>query len=79
MPGSWGGFVAGLGLPLLYIGYLNRGGPGFICTYGVDSSECGERIDPRPWLASGAVLLLGGFALELWAGRRANRRDPAEP
>jgi hypothetical protein len=55
------GLISGLGVPLLYVGYLNRGGPGDVCTTGRDGSQsCIEEWNPWPWLAVGALLVLIG-------------------
>jgi hypothetical protein len=57
------GLVSGLSLPLFYVAYLNRDGPGTICTRSVSSVSCTDEWSPWPWFAVGAVLLLGGVLL----------------
>jgi hypothetical protein len=57
------GLVSGLSLPLFYVAYLNRDGPGTICTTSITSSSCKDEWSPWPWFAVGAVLLLGGVLL----------------
>jgi hypothetical protein len=64
------GIVAGLGLPLLYVGYLNRGGPGTVCTALPGGTECTQETSPWPWVGIGLFLMLAGVALSLAAARR---------
>lgn len=43
------GLISGAGLPLLYVGYLNRNGPGRVCTTiarGAKSATCGAPLGP---------------------------------
>jgi hypothetical protein len=55
------GLISGLGCPLLYVGYLNRRGPGDVCTTARDGSQsCTEEWSPWPWVAAGALLVLLG-------------------
>ncbi|MDN5794868.1 MAG: hypothetical protein L0H79_03850 [Intrasporangium sp.] len=66
---AWGrrglaGLVSGAGLPLLYVAFLNRGGPGMVCTTGPDSMSCVDAWSPWPWLAVGAALIAAGIVLE---------------
>jgi hypothetical protein len=56
------GLVAGLGLPLLYVSYLNRSGPGIICTTSATIHDCAQEWSPWPWLVSGLLLVAGGLA-----------------
>lgn len=58
------GVISGLGLPFLYIAYLNRGGPGMVC--GATSNggqECTQEWSPWPWLIIGVVLVALGVTL----------------
>ncbi|MFR0355063.1 hypothetical protein [Streptomyces sediminimaris] len=64
------GLVSGLGVPLLYVAYLNRGGPGNVCTTTTAGQSCVDEYSPWGWLAAGAVLLLAGMALGLVVRRR---------
>jgi hypothetical protein len=55
------GLISGLGTPLLYVGYLNRSGPGDVCTTARDGSRsCTEQWSPWPWVAVGVLLVLVG-------------------
>lgn len=64
---------AGLGLPLLYIAWLNRAGPGTICTTTATGGSCEEQWNPWPWLAAAVVLVLFSVAMDLLV-RHATRR-----
>src|SRR2546430_2296091 len=67
------GLVSGLALPLLYVAYLNRNGPGNVCTTGREGSQsCIDEWSPWPWLAAGILLLLAGAGAFV-AARRAAR------
>lgn len=55
------GVVAGLGLPLLYVAYLNRGGPGTVCTSTATETSCVDAMSPWPWTIVGVCLLLAGI------------------
>jgi len=61
------GLISGLGIPLLYVAYLNRAGPGTICTTITGGQECTAEWSPWPWLAAGMILIvLGAAALIAW-------------
>ena len=67
------GLVTGLSLPVFYVAYLNRLGPGTVCrTIGTAGQSCADEWSPWPWLIVGVVLLVGGCA---WfaASDRADR------
>jgi hypothetical protein len=68
------GAVSGAGVPFLVVAYLQRKGPGTVCWRTATASGCDEYLDPRPWLAIGIVLVLGGIAAFLHA--RARRGAP---
>lgn len=55
------GIVSGLGLPLLYVAYLNRAGPGYFCTSTGRGSTCGQHPSPWPWLIIRPVLVIVGL------------------
>ena len=64
------GVVTGLGLPLLYVGYLNRAGPGTVCTGTAANGSCTQQMSPWPWIAVGLFLVAAGMALYLARIRR---------
>jgi hypothetical protein len=55
------GALAGGGLVLLFIAYLQRDGPGTTCWRTNVASGCSEHLNPIPWLVLGFACLLGGF------------------
>jgi hypothetical protein len=68
------GLISGLGVPLLYVAYLNRAGPGTICTTVTGGQECNDEWSPWPWLAVGVILLILGVAAFVGRQRRARLR-----
>jgi hypothetical protein len=60
---AYPGVIAGLGLPLLYVAWLNRRGPGNICTTFGNGESCVEQFNPWPWFLLGAALLAAGILL----------------
>jgi hypothetical protein len=61
--GSALGLVSGAGLVPLYIAYLNRSGPGDVCTQSRTEQHCQQMWSPWPWLAVGVFLALLGIIL----------------
>ena len=63
MHAAWG-CVTGVGVMLLYVAYVQRHGPGEYChaigTAKYPGTECGDYLDPRPWLVAGIALALTG-------------------
>lgn len=64
------GSVAGLALPLFYLAYLNRGGPGTVCRATVAGQTCTDEYTPVPFLAVGVVLFAAGFLVFRMLDRR---------
>jgi hypothetical protein len=55
------GLLSGLGLPPLYVAFLNRDGPGSICTaFGTGGQRCTDETSPWPWFGLGVALLVAG-------------------
>ena len=74
------GLISGLSLPLFYVAYLNRDGPGDICRSFADGgSACTEEWSPWPWLFVGALFLLGGIAVFVQVNRKRVRPNDAPP
>jgi len=72
------GLVSGFGLPLLYVAFLNRSGPGVICRTTSTSTSCSDQWSPWPWLLIGSALVVVGLAwFIVTSGRRARRRTVA--
>ncbi|MFZ0322866.1 MAG: hypothetical protein WAN48_01915 [Actinomycetes bacterium] len=57
---GWPGLISGLGVPLLWVAYLNRSGPGTVCTTTPTSASCVDEWSPWPWLVVGLLLISGG-------------------
>lgn len=57
------GLAFGVSAPLLYVAWLNRGGPGEVCHVEERFIECAEQWNPWPWLVAGLVLAAGGVAV----------------
>lgn len=70
------GVVSGLGLPVLYVAYLNRGGPGTVCTSTPTSQTCSETSNPWLWL--GTALVLVAIGVLVWIRRHARASSVAE-
>jgi hypothetical protein len=69
---TWG-VVSGLGVPVLYLAFLNRRGPGTICEVTSQSTHCADEWSPWPFVLVGTMLAVGG--LTAYVGLR--QRPPA--
>jgi hypothetical protein len=69
------GLISGLSLPLFYVAYLNRSGPGTVCTSTATSQSCVDEWSPWPWLVIGIALLVGGW---VWFAVAERPRGVAE-
>ena len=65
------GLVSGLGLPLLYVAFLNRAGQGMVCTTTATSQSCTDEWSPWPWLLIGVALVVVGC---VWFAVRSRRQ-----
>jgi len=68
------GFLVGLSTAPLYIAWLNREGPGLVCTTTADSSSCSDQWSPWPFVAVGVLFAGAGLVLLLMT-----RRGPDQP
>jgi hypothetical protein len=68
------GLLSGLGIPLLYVSYLNRKGPGTVCSYESGGQSCSGESDPWIWFGIGMSMLIAGALLFML--RRSHRRMP---
>lgn len=55
--------LVGAAAPLLWVGWLHRGGPGQRCWQGGRTSGCTELLDPWPFVLAGLVLAAAGLVL----------------
>ncbi len=71
------GLFGGLGLPLFYVAYLNRGGPGMVCAsthnaYGSGQS-CTQEWSPWPWFGAGLAFIAVAMVV-LFISLRTDKR-----
>ncbi len=65
------GLISGLALPLLYVAYLNRDGPGDICTTSSGGGQtCTQELSPWPWLLLGVALVVLGAVVFIRSARK---------
>ena len=65
------GLVSGLGVPLLFVAWLNRQGPGTICTTSRNGGQsCVDESNPWLWLAIGVALVILGAFVFIASGRQ---------
>lgn len=57
------GAVAGAAVPLAYVGWLNRAGPGEVCSTTAGVQTCTDEWSPWPWFAAAALCLLASVVL----------------
>ncbi|MDX3453652.1 hypothetical protein PV396_17115 [Streptomyces sp. ME02-8801-2C] len=69
------GALSGLALPLFYLAYLNRGGPGTVCRSSSGGQTCTDEYTPVPFLVGGVLLFVAGFVIFLVI-ERATRKEP---
>lgn len=72
------GGVSGVALPLFYLAYLNRGGPGEVCHAVAGGQSCTDEYTPVPFLVAGALVLVAGCVIHVMAGRRARAGHVSE-
>ena len=58
-----GGCLTGAALPLLYVAWLNRDGPGDVCTSTPTSRTCAEEMSPWPLVVAAVVLVVVGIVV----------------
>lgn len=67
------GLLAGAGTLLFYVAYLNRGGPGTVCTTSAGSTQCMDEFSSWPWLSAGLLLVAAGICVFALLQRRTSR------
>jgi hypothetical protein len=65
--------LTGAGIIPVCVSYLNRGGPGNVCTTSATGGSCTQEMSPWPWLAGGLLLVAGGVTLGLVLQRTSTR------
>jgi hypothetical protein len=68
------GLISGAAMPLAFIAWTNRKGPGNICHSIRGGIHCDQQWNPIPFWAVAAVLLVAGVALFVVHLRRIARR-----
>jgi hypothetical protein len=69
---AWPGLIVGAALPVLYVAFLNRSGPGTVCTVDAAGGQaCVDRSNPWLWLLAAVVLIAAGSATQIILRRRA--------
>jgi hypothetical protein len=68
---SWPGLLIGVGLPLLSIGWLNRGGRPGVCS----TADCTEQYTAWPFLVAGVLLIAAGIIIARSLRERMIRRQ----
>lgn len=63
------GAFTGAGLPLLWVAYVQRQGPGTTCWRTASGLGCDQHLDPLPWLVAGLCLVLIGVVGYKWRSR----------
>ncbi|MDX3804761.1 hypothetical protein [Streptomyces sp. AK04-3B] len=67
------GSLTGLAVPLFYIAYLNRSGPGTVCHATATVQTCTDQYSPIPFLVCGGILFCAGFLIFILLDRRGRR------
>ncbi|WP_019136157.1 hypothetical protein [Cellulomonas massiliensis] len=62
--------LVGAGALPLYVAWLNRTGPGRVCSTTATTESCFDATSPWPWVAVGLVLVVGGALLAVRTGWR---------
>jgi hypothetical protein len=63
------GMLTGAGAISLWVAWVQRKGPGTVYWHTATASGSDQYLDPRPWLAAGLLLVIGGVAAHLWRNR----------
>ncbi len=77
-PPSVPGALLGLSTAPFYIAWLNRGGPGTVCTSTADVMACTDQWSPWPFVAVGVLVAGAAVALLVTARRRGGAPPSTE-
>jgi hypothetical protein len=58
---AMGGLLSGAAVPILFVAWLNRDGPGEVCTRTATSETCGDEWSPWPFVVVAVVLAVAGI------------------
>ena len=62
---AMGGLLTGAAVPVVYVAWLNRDGPGEVCTHTATSTSCDNEWSPWPFLVAAVVLVVAGILVFL--------------
>ena len=63
-PGSaMAGVICGAAVPPLWVAWLNRDGPGTVCTTSATATSCTDEWTPWPFVVVALVLVVAGVAV----------------
>jgi hypothetical protein len=54
------GLLSGASLPVLYVAWLNRAGPGTVCTTSLTEQRCDDEWSPWPFLVVALLMIVAG-------------------
>jgi hypothetical protein len=60
---AMGGLLSGAALPVLYVAWLNRDGPGQVCTSTATRETCADEWSPWPFVVAAVVLAVAGVVV----------------
>ena len=69
------GALSGAGAIPVYVAWLNRRGPGEVCTSTARSTHCVEEWNPVLWLIFGVVLVVSGIVAAIAVTARTAEQD----
>src|SRR3954469_3860607 len=58
------GLLAGAGVLLLYVAWVQRDGPGTTCWHTATGGGCDQHLNPLPWLVIGIALFAAGVVAQ---------------
>jgi hypothetical protein len=61
---SVAGVLTGAGLPLLWVAYVQRQGPGTTCWHQASAAGCDQHLNPLPWLIVGIMFVIAGLVAQ---------------
>ncbi len=73
---AWPGILSGISMLVFLIAYLNRNGPGEVCTAHIGSACTGseQQWSPWPFVAVGFIMVVGGVVGFVFMRRQARKQ-----